>query len=180
MATRTTQADKADKADQAAPKAVKAPKLTPVGKITVKTVCGTPEVAKLPGLELADGSANPDCEVKLMRVAGYCQGVKTGQSSYGEWQALIGEFAATNYATGELFQSKTCILPGPLGAALIDTTREALEDSADARVRFSVDVSVKRSAREPKAKHEYVVRPVLETEFKSAAVALLTMSEGDQ
>lgn len=152
--------------------------ITPLGKITVKTVCGTPEVSKLPGLELPDASPNPDCEVKLMRVAGYCKGVKSGQSTYGEWQALTGEFAATNYATGELYQSKTCLLPGPLGEALIDTTVEALSESADAQIRFSVDVFVKRSAREPKAKYEYVVRPVLETDFTSPALELLTMSPG--
>lgn len=162
----------------AAPKA----KLTPIRKITVKEVHGIVALKDLPPLRInvtnenPEGEPNADCEVRIARFAGYASGVKRGNGTYGEWAALVGEFAATSYATGEMFAAKHCIVPGAMGDALVTATENTLSENADAKVRFSVDVSVKRSARDPGKKYEFVVRPVIDSELSSPAMELLSFA----
>lgn len=154
-------------------------KLTPVGKITVKTVFGVIPQEKLPPLRVnvsdanPEGDANPHPEFKVCRIVGFASGVKRGDSSYGPWAALVGEFAATNFETGEIFASKTAIIPGPMGEALVTSTEGALQEDADSKVRFSCDVFAVRSARDPKRKYEYIVRPVIDAKLSSPALELL-------
>ena len=167
----------------AGPSSAPSQKLTPVAKITVKTVFGVIPQKDLPPLRInlsdanPEGDANPNPEFALCRVAGYVSGVKRGESSYGGWAALVGEFVATNRATGEIFGSKTAIIPGPMGEALISSTEKALMDDADSKVRFSVDISVRRSARDPGRKYEYIVRPVIDAKLSSPALELLGLEE---
>jgi hypothetical protein len=166
-------------------------KLTPVGKITVKTVYGVVEQKKLPPLSfvrMKDGQpeidpesqqplmdANPTPEIRVCRIVGFASGVKRGDSSYGPWAALVGEFAATNAETGEIFASKTAIIPGPMGEALVTSTESVLQEDAEAKVKFSCDVFVKRSARDPNRKYEYIVRPVIDAKLSSPALELLAL-----
>lgn len=167
-------------AAQDTPKAPGAGKLTPLKKISVKEVCGTIPMSIVPPLMIGDAAnpePNPDKEIKLCRIAGFASGTKTGTSTYGPWQALLGEFAATSYLTGELFASKTALIPGAMGEALFVATENALAEDASAKVRFSIDVSVSRSPREPDKKYVYHVRPVIEAELGSPALALLTMGD---
>lgn len=138
--------------------------ITPLKKITIKTVCGTPSIRDLP----ADGS-----EVVCMKVAGYAAGTKQGETQYGTWNALLGEFAATNMGTGEVFMAKSCLLPDALGEALVDTVTAKLQDDASSKVAFRVMVSVKISQRDPN-KYEYVTRPLMDVAFASPAMLLLT------
>jgi len=139
--------------------------LTPVGKITVAQVFGKIKVADLP----------EEGETEIMRVAGYASSTKSGTTQYGEWHALQGEFAATNLDTGEVFISKTCIVPGPMGEALIVATEKQLAEDASSKVAFKCIVSVKRSPRNPEEKYEYVVRPEMEVQLLSPALTLLGM-----
>lgn len=158
-------------------------KLTPVGKITVKTVFGAVDMKTLPPLRInlsdanPEGDPNPSPEKRVCRIVGYAAGVKRGDSSYGEWAALVGEFAATNADTGEIFASKTAIIPGAMGEALVTTTEDRLKEDASSQVKFSCDVFVKRSSRQPAQKYEYVVRPVIDAKLSSPALELLSLSE---
>lgn len=139
-------------------------KLTPINKITVATVYGKVSVKDIP-----EGG-----ELKLCRMAGFANDVKQGESNYGPWQAMRGEFSARNDQTGEIFASATCIVPGAMGDMLVNATLAALGEDANARVKFSVDVSVRVSPRDAN-KYEYVVRPVIENALAAPAVDLLTM-----
>lgn len=153
-------------------------KLTPLSKLTVLTICGALQMSKLPPLfvgTLESPEPNPDKELKLCRIAGFASGTKTGVTQYGKWEALTGEFAATNFLTGEIFAGKTCLIPAAMGEALVTAVETALERDAGSKVRFSVDISVARSPREPDKKYVYFVRPVIEAELGSPALALLTM-----
>lgn len=164
--------------ESAAPKAKL--KLTPLSKLTVKTICGEILMKDIPPLQIGtieNPQPNPDRELLLCRIAGFASGVKSGSTQYGPWHALLGEFAATNKVTGEMFAGKTALIPGAMGEMLVDTTSEMLSQDAGAKLRFSVDISVERSPREPDKKYVYVVRPVLEAELGSPALALLEMSE---
>lgn len=132
-------------------------------KISIATVYGKVKVADIPEGE----------ELALCRIAGVASGTESGESSYGDWECLTGEFAATNYATGEVFAGSKAFVPGAMGEALQKSMQNALREDAGSRLKFCVDIYAKVSGRDAN-KYEYVVRPIMETDVKNEALALLS------
>lgn len=152
---------KAPAADQATP-ATSAPQV--VRKLTIKNVFGDIRVKDIPEGE----------ELKIVRFAGIARAVDRGQSNYGDWQSLVGDCAATNYATGEIFVGSSCFVPAAMGDALCNALESAQQEDASATLKFAVDVSVKVSPRDAN-KYEYVVRPVIESDVRNQAMLLLSL-----
>jgi hypothetical protein len=178
-AQQDTSAEQAQETQQEA-NVNKGAKLTPLRKLTVRDVAGAIAVKDLPPLyvNISDanpqGDANPNAEVHVCRIAGYANGTKTGTTQYGVWKAVTGDFAATNMKTGEVFVGPVAIIPGAMGDAIVTTVAQKLADDATQKLAFSCDVFVKRSPRNAAEKYEFIVRPVIETEFRSPALALLS------
>ncbi len=97
-------------------------------KITVKTVCG-----RIVGIE-----RKPKETLSVMRVVGIARRIVTGESDYGAWIKLKGEFHATNLLTGEEFHSSTCMLP----EVASDLVENALADENNKSVEFGFDITV--------------------------------------
>lgn len=135
-----------------------------VKKLSVATVYGPIKVKDIP-----DGE-----ELLIARFAGIATATDEGSSTYGDWRCLIGECAATNYATGEISIGRACFVPGAMGDALIDALIAAQREDEGASLKFAVDVSVKVSPRDEN-KYEYVVRPVIESDIKNEAMLLLSL-----
>jgi len=134
-------------------------------KITVKEICGEILLKDI-----------PETGVKWMaKIVGFAQGVKSGETQYGIWHAITGEFAATNMDTGEVFASATTIIPGALGDMLVQSVSAALHDDASAKVKFAVKVGVKISKRD-KNKYEYEVMPLIDSQLASPALELLQLT----
>lgn len=147
-----------------APKAkAKAPAV--VKKLSVATIWGKITPKQIP----------QDGELKICRIAGTAYATYSGQSTYGEWVCMVGEFAATNYETGEIFIGKSAFVPGAMGDALIGALNMAQKEDASATLKFSVDVSIKANKREPESKYDYVVRPVIESNITNEAMLLLSL-----
>lgn len=161
----------------------KGPKLAAKKKLTVREVYGPIDQKRLPPLRInvtddnPEGDPNPNSELKLCRIVGYATGTTHGESSYGAWAALTGEFVATSYDSGEVFAGKNAIVPGPMGDMLVTNVEAILAEDANGQVRFSVDIFAKRSARDPQRKYEYVVRPVIDAKLSSPALELLGLEE---
>jgi len=136
--------------------------VTPLKKITVSSVYGKVKVKDIP----------ESGELPICRVSGVASGTESGTSDYGAWCALTGEFAAANLDTGESFVSPVAFIPGAMGDALVQSMESALREDATSRLKFVVSISVKVSPRDEN-KYEYIVRPVMENEFKNEALALL-------
>jgi hypothetical protein len=145
--------------------AAKAKGPTALTKISAASVFGKIKVAMIP----------EEGELPIMRVAGIASGVKRGQSTYGDWASLTGQMAATNAATGEIFVGSNAFVPAAMGDALIGALEAAQKEDANATLKFSLDVSVKRSPRNPEEKYEYIIRPVIESDVKSEAMLLLSL-----
>jgi hypothetical protein len=77
-----------------------------VKKLSVATVYGAIDLEKL-----IAASKTGDGSMKLMQVIGNAIGKKSGQSSYGDWTALMGQFQATNLETGEVSEAAQLFLP---------------------------------------------------------------------
>jgi hypothetical protein len=149
-------------ADQTESKKTSGPSI--IKKLSVSTVYGAVKVKDIP-----EGG-----ELKLCRMAGIATATDSGVSSYGDWRCLVGECAATNYATGEIFIGRSAFVPGAMGDALIDALTAARREDAGASLKFSVDISVKVSPRDEN-KYEYIVRPVIESDVKNEAMLLLSL-----
>lgn len=135
-----------------------------VKKLSVKTVYGDILVKDIP-----EGA-----ELKVARFAGIATATDHGGSTYGDWRCIVGECAATNYQTGEIFIGRSCFIPGAMGDAIIDALTAAQREDAGASLKFSVDVSVKVSGRDAN-KYEYIVRPVIESNITNEAMLLLSL-----
>jgi hypothetical protein len=138
---------------------------TALTKISAASVYGKIKISAIP----------EEGELAIMRIAGIASGTKSGQSTYGEWFSLTGQMAATNAATGEIFIGSNAFVPGAMGDALVNALETAQKEDARATLKFSLDISVKRSPRNPEEKYEYIVRPVIESDVKNEALLLLSL-----
>lgn len=146
-------------------------KITPLKKLSVKTICGALKIKDFPEAD----SEGVNQERLLCRIAGTAKGIDRGESTYGAWESLSGEFAATAYETGEIFVGNSAFIPGAMGDALITALDSAQREDAASTLKFSVDVSAVISSRDAN-KYEYVVRPVIESDVRNEAVALLGLN----
>jgi hypothetical protein len=81
-----------------------------VTKITVKTVCGSPDIEKIVN---AKGKS-----IELMDVFGFVRKAAPGSSDMGDYVKFKGSFKAVNLETGEVFESGALILPGVASEAI--------------------------------------------------------------
>ena len=120
--------------------------MSQIKKLSVATVYGK--------IKLADLMAKK--QFPLMKVYGSAVSVKKGLSSFGEWQALQGQFKAVNSDTGEISEAATLFLPD---VALIPIQVALSAPGANA-VEFAIEIQVKFS-EESQTKYEYSWAPLL-------------------
>ena len=102
-----------------------------VKKISVKTVCGAikrPEVGGKPW--------------NIMRVLGVADALNTGTSQYGDWVALLGQFKATDIATGEIVYSGVCLLPEVAVSMIATKVKELISSGQGGGVEFACEIIV--------------------------------------
>ena len=66
--------------------------------------------------------------VPLFRVTGQVTGIKTGNSTFGEWVAYIGDIWAQNLSTGEVFKGRELFLPSEADIVLREPVTAAVKD----------------------------------------------------
>jgi len=114
-----------------------------ISKISTKTVAGTVSKPK-------EGES-----AVLYRVLGIANGIKSGESTYGEFTAFTGNFKAINLETGKVYQSGKVFLP-----SIAQTMLEgALSDANTDSVEFAFDIGVKHAANA--IGYEYTVTPLV-------------------
>lgn len=102
----------------------------------------------------------PKKHIPLYTVYGIATGVRSGDSAYGTWTALTGNFEAVRASDGQVFQGPQCFLPEP-GLSMITS---ALDKGDTEGVQFALVIGVKPSAKEPDKKYEYTTQPVVKPE----------------
>lgn len=125
-----------------------------VKKLSAKTIYGSIDLKKL--------LAAPDETLTLFTVLGCAVGSKTGQSSYGEWTALLGQFEATHAETGEVSSGANLFLPDVALTPIL----VALSQEGTRGVEFAIRISAKfvDAAKTGKAggvPYEYTWEPLL-------------------
>jgi hypothetical protein len=129
-----------------------------IRKISAKSVCGKMSAPK---------KATP-----LYVVLGIATKTKSGQSDFGEWTALVGQFEATNMDTGEVYQAPQCFLPEPLNSMLAESLNELDDDEnrVNASVQFAVEVGFKPS--DTPIGYEYTTKEIVEADTADPLAAL--------
>lgn len=90
--------------------------------------------------------------VKVMRVLGQVSGFSTGESDFGSYVKLFGQFLATNMVTGEETPASTALLPNEVGeplAAAVKAGAESVDFAVELYVEFDENAATmyKFSAR---------------------------------
>jgi hypothetical protein len=123
-----------------------------IRKISAKTVCGKIE------------KPVPKKGVQLFIVGGIANKVRTGDSQYGTWTALVGQFEATNIATGEVFIAPQCFLPEPMNG-MIAASLEMVDEEGkrvNNSIQFAVEVGVKFA--ENQIEYEYTATEIMKSD----------------
>ena len=131
-----------------------------IRKISAKTVCGKTE------------APTDKKTVALFIVGGIANKVKTGDSMYGTWTALVGQFEATNVATGEIFIAPQCFLPEPMNG-MIAASLEMVDDDdkrINQSVQFAVEVGVKKADNQ--IGYEYTASEVMKSDAADPLAAI--------
>lgn len=125
-----------------------------VGKISVKTVCGSvpTQTVQVPKIEngavvVKDGapvmeSVQRGIKQALMRVFGQCDKIKLGNTAYGETVEFQGQFEAIDALTGEVYRGSRLFLP-PVIQEMVRAevlAAEAANGEGKAGVQFAFDI----------------------------------------
>lgn len=126
-----------------------------VGKISVKTVCGsvptvTVQVPKIVNGAVVVGadqqpvmeSVQRGIKQNLMRVFGQCDKIKLGNTAFGETVEFQGNFEATDALTGEVYRGARLFLP-PVIQEMVRAevlAAEAANGEGKAGVQFAFDI----------------------------------------
>lgn len=116
-------------------------------KISSKVVIGSKE--KIRGM-VAKGA------IELYTVYGVATGVRSGESNFGAWESLIGNFEACRTDDGVMFGSSQCFLPDPVGGMVAGQ----LNGGETSSVQFAVMIGAKPS--DTAIGYEYTVTPLVE------------------
>lgn len=140
-------------------------------KLTIRTFIGS----KLDILAYAlsafpngkpDGKSAGD-PVPVLRVLGNVTSFKAGESDFGSYVELRGDFHATNLQTGEILEScNKCILPSVVG----DGVASAIHNGAES-VQFAVELDV-RYAEKAATMYEFDARTLLKPATANPLLAL--------
>lgn len=111
-----------------------------VKKITAKVVMGgKPSIEKL--IRYMDQHGK-DAVMPLFGIVGRCSDFTAGQSDFGPYVKLLGQFKAVNQETGEQFRSGAAILPGSANDLVYGALRGLGEGGG--AIEFAFRVGLKR------------------------------------
>lgn len=139
------------------------PAITISRKISSKVVCGDGLLTELEGFIEETGAK----EMWLYMIYGFAQSIEEGESTYGPWMELGGEFRAISNG-GEQFQSPACFLPEPahsdvmkrmklIGEPRENKKRKSFSRQAEQKVKFSYVIGVKLDEKSTTG-YAYVVK----------------------
>lgn len=125
----------------------------------------------------------------LFTIIGTAYNLRDGESSFGPWTALVGEFEATRLEDGQRFISTECFVPGAAGELLVTQVRKFVIEEIPVTAEqykktgktykvtgetaeMALIVGIKKAQRDGGADHEYVIRPVVPVQKSDPLAAL--------
>ena len=137
-----------------------------VNKITMKSVCGAPEMQSV---EIVDESGVKKTVLRgverlYMRVVGVARGSENITSQYGDSIKFLGDFRAINIQTGEVFNAGNVFLPNIAESYVYNALEAVKHAEGFSGLELAFDIGVK-PASTPMG-YEYTVKPLIEPATK--------------
>lgn len=126
-----------------------------VRKISIKAVCGTPDIEKVIAKKKID----------LMDVYGVAQRTKAVTTDYGDAVRFIGKFRAVNLETGEVYESTRLYLP----SAMEEDLSAAMNAGGNAEFGVRINVNYDKSLA---TKYYYDFVSLIEPQNQDALLSL--------
>lgn len=99
-------------------------------------------------------------QVDLFQIMGNATDTKVGESNFGKWTALIGQFRSVNMFTGEVLEAAKVFLPGILEEMILG--KMAGQGSEGRGVLFAFTVGIKLDETPNSAKgYTYYAKPLV-------------------
>lgn len=137
-------------------------------KLTVRTFIGGKADILAYAMTGRKDKESEGSDVPLIRVLGNVMGYKSGESDFGSYVEMRGEFHATNLQTGEILESVSkCILPAVVG----DSVAAAMHGGAES-VEFAVELDV-RFSEKAATMYEFSARSLIAPKAPKAINALM-------
>lgn len=105
-------------------------------------------------------------EGPIFSLIGFASGIESGESSFGPWEALVGEFLAVRTADGEEFKAGKAFPP----ATLIELVKPFLMDAENPRVQVAFIIGKKKSSSP--VGYDYTVESMMPPEKDDPLMAL--------
>lgn len=106
---------------------------------------------------------------EILKIVGICNGTKQGESDFGSYTALLGEFKATNLITGKDYVSGKCFLPMVVTNLVAGQFNDEIK-----KVQFAFIISVVEDQSSQVGYH-YTATPLMKASA-SDPIALLEQS----
>lgn len=152
----------------------------PIGKINPKDVMGK---------KMKEVTTPETGIYDLFTIIGTAANLRDGESAFGPWTALVGEFEATRLSDGQRYISTQCFVPGAAGELLVAQVRKFVIEEIPVTaeqfkktgktykvtgetVEMALIVGIKKAQRDGGANYEYVIRPVVPVQKSDPLSAL--------
>lgn len=108
--------------------------------------------------DLLDAEEIPASQ-ELYTLIGVCNGVKTGESTYGPWTSFLGTFEAIRTDNGKRFQSGRVFIPEPVSSMTAAQLADAQSEDKAATVAFAFAIGRKKA--KTATGYEYTTKPLV-------------------
>lgn len=128
-------------------------KMELVSKLSLKKIIGKVDVKALHEMAATDANA----QVELFNIGGTCNGTKTGNTTFGEFTAFLGNFAAVRLSDNMIFRGPQLFLPTVAESYI----RPVVDAAAGQPVEFAFIIGVKPMTKPSgELSYEYTVKPI--------------------
>lgn len=115
-------------------------------------------VSKITSKELGvNVEAAKENDVRLFHIYGVARGITAGQSTFGEYERLDGQFEAVNLESGEMFISGACFLPNIVHNLIAGQ----FTGDSSSEVKFSFEIGA--GPDDSAIGYKYTVKELLDT-----------------
>jgi hypothetical protein len=140
-----------------------------VSKLSLKQIIGKLDVKALHALP--EGQQ----EVELFNIGGTCTGTKLGMTTFGEFCAFLGNFAAVRITDGMVFRAPQLFLPTVAEAFI----RPVVDAASGQPVEFGFIIGVKPLTKpDGTLSYEYTVKPIVAPDTVDPLAEMLKKLQG--
>lgn len=120
---------------------------TALKKLSVKTVHGKIRQDEIP----KDGKT----VTPIMQIIGMATGVVSGDTDFGAYDKLIGQFEAVDLVSGELFTAPECFVPEPYNSMIAQKLKGSQNVPGVSAVEFAFEIGVMAPTEDQTVKYTY-------------------------